>query len=131
MVLMQELGPLLTPPDNMPLEHTGLQRFKRYFNAIAQALPACQADDPASAAADAEKPATDGLHWTCLTVSAVNILTLVAKLTQHLPATACCEVTACLVNNLANMQKAVSLGTCLFWSASCCSVYSAVLLGTL
>lgn len=118
MVLMQELGPLLTPPDNMPLEHTGLQRFKHYFDAIAHALPACQADELASAAADPDKPATDGLHWTCLTVPAVNMLTLVAKLIQQIPATACCKVIALVVKVLANMQSIVSLNTCLYWSAT-------------
>ena len=114
---MQELGPLLTPPDNMPPEHAGLQRFKHYFNAIAHALPACQANEPASAPADPERPVTDGLHWTCLTVPAVNILALFAKFTQQLPATACCEVTAFSVYTLAHMQRVVSLGSCLSWRA--------------
>lgn len=94
---MQELGPLLIPPDNMPLEHTGLQRFKQYFEALAHALLACQADEAALHAPAAAHPAhvaSDGFHWSCLTVPAGNVLMLVATLAQQLPMTACCEVTA-------------------------------------
>lgn len=99
-MLMQELGPLLTPPDNKPLEHTGLQRFRHYFDALAHVLPACQSEKPASAAACIDKPAADCFDWTRLTVPAANVLMLIARLTQQLSATACCEVSAFFVTAL-------------------------------
>ena len=110
MVLMQELEPLLTPPDSMPMEHTGLQRFKQYFNALAHALPACKADEPALKAAHPEVPATHGFHWTSLTVPAVNVLMLIARLTQQLPVTACCEVNTTFAKILAVIHTLMFLG---------------------
>lgn len=101
-VLMQELGPLLTPRDHTPLEPNGLQRFKHYFEAMAQALQSFQAAaESAGHASVAATPADlamqcncHGFHWTCLTLPAVNVLTLLARLTQQLPVTACCQVTS-------------------------------------
>ena len=116
MVLMQELRPLLTPPVNMPLQHTGLQRFKHYFNAIAHALPACQADEPAFVAALSQVPAADGFHWTCLTAPAANVLMLTARLTQQLPVTACCEVKTILMKTVAVIHALIFLGIRLCWS---------------
>ena len=133
MVLMQELGPLLTPPDKKPLEHTGLQRFRQYFDAMAHALSACQAEEPASGAACIDKPVADGFDWTCLTLPAANVLMLVARLTQQLPVTACCEVSAyfikthtCVLYILQHTYRLEIVGTDLCWTTphqqqpSCC-----------
>ena len=101
MLLMQELGPLLTPPDHAPLGPKGLQRFKLYFEAMAQALQSCQAAETAGHASVAARTADSAMqcddhsfHWTCLTPPAVNVLTLLARLSQQLPVTACCQVTS-------------------------------------
>lgn len=101
---MQELSPLLTPADNLPLQPAGLQRFRHYFEAMAHALQGLQAAQPpvhASGAAHPADSACDGqsFHWTGLTLPAVNVLTLLARLSQQLPATACCQVVStCIVD---------------------------------
>ena len=116
MVLMQELRPLLTPPVNMPLQHTGLQRFKHYFNTIAHALPACQADESEFVAALPQVPAADGFHWICLTVPAANVLMLTARLTQQLPVTACCKVKPNFMMMIAVIHTLMLLGIRPCWS---------------
>ena len=96
MVLMHELQPLLVPPDNYVSQPISLQRFKHYFEVMAGAVRALQANAAAAHGSQAAQAATvseNCCHWSSLTGPAVNVLSLVAQMTAQLPVAACHEVT--------------------------------------
>ncbi len=91
---MQELTPLLLPPAPAILEPAGLQRFKQYFETIADALKVLQTDALTKHPHKAESSTSlhrDRFDWRGLDAVSAGVLGLVGRLCLHLSPAACSQ----------------------------------------
>lgn len=96
MPLLQELQPLLLPPDGDPLQPPGLQRFKAYLQLVAEASEAQLSQSKLEAA---QPHSNEPAELINLTASSAVVLQLAVQLCQQVPKDNLSEVTKQDMNN--------------------------------